>query len=41
MPPLLLIIKNICIKGKVSQEAMDNIQDIEEILNEVIVEFPN
>jgi hypothetical protein len=41
MPPLLLIIRNICIQGKAPQEVIENIQDIDEIVEEVLEEFPN
>jgi hypothetical protein len=41
MPPLLLIVKNICIQGKAPQEVIENIQDIDEIVEEVLEEFPN
>jgi hypothetical protein len=41
MPPLLLIVKNICIQGKAPQEVIENIQNIDEIVEEVLEEFPN
>ena len=41
MPPLLLLIRNICTQGKAPQEVIENIQDIDEIIEEVLTEFPN
>ncbi len=41
MPPLLLIIKNICNQGKASDEVLENIRDLEEILKEALSEFSN
>ena len=41
MPPLLLIIRNICMQGKAPQEVLDNIGELDEILKEVLSEFPN
>jgi len=39
MPPLLLIIRNICIQGKTPQEVLENIQDVDQILKEVLSEY--
>jgi hypothetical protein len=41
MPPLLLIIKNICLQGKAPDDVTENIQDLEEILKEVLSKFTN
>lgn len=41
MPPLLLIIRNLCLQGKASQDVLDNIQDLDEILKKVLSEFHN
>ena len=41
MPPLILIIRNLCVQGKVPQEVLENIQEVDEILKEVLSEFHN
>ena len=41
MPPLILIIRNLCTQGKAPQEVLDNIQEVDAILSEVLAEFPN
>ena len=41
MPPLLLIIRNICTQSKAPKEVIENIQNIDEILKEVLSEFQN
>jgi len=41
MPPLLLIIRNICIHGKAPEEILENIRDVDEVLKEVLTEFIN
>ena len=41
MPPLLLIIRNICMQGKAPQEVLDNIRGLDEIMKEVLSEFHN
>jgi hypothetical protein len=41
MPPLLLIIRNICIQGKAPQEVLENIREVDEILKGVLSESPN
>jgi len=41
MPPLLLIIKNICAQSKAPQTVLENIQEVDDILKEVISEFHN
>lgn len=38
MPPLLLIIRNLCVQGKAPQEVLENIKEIDEILKEVLSE---
>jgi hypothetical protein len=40
MPPLLLIIRNICIQGKAPQEVLENIQGVDQILKRVLSEYP-
>jgi hypothetical protein len=39
MPPLLLIIRNICIQGKAPKEVLENLQDVDQILKEVLSEY--
>ena len=39
MPPLLLIIRNICIQGNAPEEVLENILDVDELLKEVLSEF--
>jgi hypothetical protein len=41
MPPLLLIIRNICIQGKAPEEVLENIRYVDEVLKEVLSEFIN
>lgn len=41
MPPLLLIIRNICMQGKAPEEVLENIRELDEILKEVLSEFHN
>ena len=41
MPPLLLIIRNICTQGKAPKEVLENIQNLDGILKEVLSEIPN
>ncbi len=41
MPPLLLIIRNICSQGQAPQEILGNIRDVDEVLKEVLSEFAN
>ena len=41
MPPLLLIIRNLCSQGKAPQDVLENIQDLDVILEEVLSEFHN
>ncbi len=39
MPPLLLIIRNICLQGKAPQEVIENINDVADVLKEVLEEM--
>jgi hypothetical protein len=39
MPPLLLIIRNLCIQGKASDEVIKNIDNVNEILTETLEEY--
>jgi len=39
MPPLLLVIRNICIQGGAPQEVIEDINDVDDILKQVLVEF--
>jgi len=41
MSPLLLIIRNICIQGKVPEEVLENIRYVDKILKEVLSEITN
>ena len=41
MPPLLLIIRNICAQGKAPEEVLENIQQVDAILIEVLSEIEN
>jgi hypothetical protein len=41
MPPLLLIIRNICVQGKAPKGVLENIREIDELLKEVLSEFIN
>jgi len=41
MPPLLLIIRNICMQGKAPQEVLDHIRELDDILKEVLSQFPD
>lgn len=41
MPPLLLIIRNICTQGKAPQAVMENLRELDEVLKEVLSEFIN
>jgi hypothetical protein len=40
MPALVLIIRNICIQSGVSGEVMENLEEIANILEETLQEFP-
>ena len=39
MPPLLLIIRNICQQGKAPDEVVQNIDDVNEVLTEALEEL--
>ena len=39
MPPLLLIVRNLCLQGKAPDEVIQNIDDVNEVLSEAIEEF--
>ena len=41
MPPLLLIIRNICLHGEAPQHVTDNIQYVDDVLKEVLAEIPH
>ena len=41
MPPLLLIIKNICTQGNAPENVIENIRELEDILQEVLFEIPH
>ena len=41
MPPLLIIIRNICTQGKVPNELMETIKELNDILTEVLSEYHN
>jgi hypothetical protein len=38
MPPLLLIVRNLCLRGGASEEIMENIEEVHAILHEVLRE---
>ena len=40
MPPLILIIRNLCMQGRASHEIMANLEEITNILEETLAEFP-
>ncbi len=39
MPPLLLVIRNLCYQGKAPGEVMENIEEVNDILKEVLEEY--
>jgi len=39
MPPLLLIIRNLCLQGKAPDEVVQNIDDVNEVLTEALEEL--
>jgi hypothetical protein len=41
MPPLVLMIRNICTQGKAPEEVLESIRDVDDILKEVLSEFHN
>jgi hypothetical protein len=40
MPPLLLIVRNLCSQGEAPAEVMENIDGVHDILQEVLQEYP-
>jgi len=40
MPPLLLIIRNLCLQGRAPEEVMESIEVVHETLHEVLLEYP-
>jgi hypothetical protein len=40
MPPLLLIIRNLCSRSKAPRVVMESIEEINDILKEVLEEYP-
>jgi hypothetical protein len=38
MPPLLLIIRNLCLQGGAPEEVMENIREVHDVLHEVLQE---
>jgi hypothetical protein len=41
MPPLLLIVRNLCTQGQAPREVLENIREVDGILKEVLAEFQN
>jgi len=41
MPPLVLIIRNLCLQGGASDETMCNLEEVSNILTETLAEYPN
>lgn len=39
MPPLLLIVRNLCLQGGAPKEVMENIEEVHDILEEVLQEY--
>jgi len=39
MPPLVLVVRNLCLKADVSQDILDQIQHVDAILKEVLSEY--
>jgi hypothetical protein len=39
MPPLLLIVRNLCLQGGAPSEVMENIRELHDILHEVLEEY--
>ena len=39
MPPLLLIIRNLCLRGGTPEEVIENIEQVHDILHEVLQEY--
>jgi len=41
MPPLVLIIRNLCLQGGASDEIMCNLEEVSNILTETLAKYPN
>jgi len=41
MPPLLLIIRNICSQAEAPEDVIENIKEVDDILKEVLSEYHN
>ena len=41
MPPLVLIIRNLCVQSGISGDVLLNLEEIANILEETLAEFPN
>jgi hypothetical protein len=41
MPPLVLIIRNLCVQGGISGDVMLNLEEVTEILEETLLEYPS
>jgi hypothetical protein len=39
MPPLVIVIRNICIQGKAPQEVIENVNEVSDILKDVLDEI--
>lgn len=39
MPPLLLIVRNLCLQGKAPDEVIQNVDDVNEVLTEALEEL--
>ena len=40
MPPLILIIRNICVQGNAPDDVIENIEEVDRIMKKVTKEFP-
>jgi len=41
MPPLVLIMRNLCLQGGASDEIMCNLEEVSNILTETLAKYPN
>jgi hypothetical protein len=41
MPPLVLIIRNLCVQSGISGDVMLNLEEIANVLEETLAEFPS
>ena len=41
MPPLVLIIRNLCLQNEASSEVMGSLEEVSNILTETLAEYPN